>query len=238
MMKARDLLSVVVSKALFSGGIVTLMMPFLATAANFNTSMMAGDSAQAGWNNADQTISPGIYDLDIYINGDWRGNLPVKVADGHTFYLTGSAVSILSIKMDKVPTGNSQGEWKPVSQIIHGGQATFNAGQLRLNLIIPQAYIYNKDRSWIAPELWDPGINGAFTNYNLSYYNAHRQDGYGDASNVFLSLNSGINLVGWQFIDNSTFLKNRATSGRWVNNSRYVERALPALRSVVRVGDS
>ncbi len=239
MMEARrNLLSAVVSRAIFSSGLVTLMVPCMAAAANFNTSMMAGDSAQAGWNNADQTIAPGIYDLDVYINGDWRGNLPVKVVDERTFYLNDSSISILSIKMDKLPQGDRQGDWTPVSQIIHGGQANLNAGQLRLNLTIPQAYIYNKDRSWIAPELWNAGINGAFTNYNLSYYNSHRQDGYGDANNVFLSLNSGINLAGWQFIDNSNFLKNRATDGQWVNNSRYVERALPALRSVVRVGDS
>jgi len=206
-------------------------------AETFNTSLMVGDSSQADWNNQGQTILSGVYDLDIYINGSWSGNFPVKVDSGEAFWLSGATLKALPIKyIDKKAI--TKKEWVPVAEILYGGQATLNRGMLRLNLTIPQARIDKKDRRWIAPELWDAGINGAFTNYSLSYNNLQQHNNDGNADNVFLSLSSGINLAHWQLVDNSQFQRMRSRQGEWNTQSRYVERALPAINSLFRIGDS
>ncbi len=67
-------------------------------AETFNTSLMVGDSSQADWNNQGQTILSGVYDLDIYINGSWSGNFPVKVDSGEAFWLSGATLKALPIK--------------------------------------------------------------------------------------------------------------------------------------------
>ncbi|WP_034941534.1 FimD/PapC N-terminal domain-containing protein [Erwinia mallotivora] len=163
-------------KALFSGAVITLLCCEVQASASFNTSLMVGDSAKAEWNDAGKTLSAGLYSLDIYVNGEWRGNLPVKIADSKTFLVQPDTIKLLSVRYkNNNPADNA--EWINVSELLHGGNANLNSGLLRLNLTIPQAYIITRDRRWIAPELWDSGINGAFTNYNLNYYNSQRKDG-------------------------------------------------------------
>ncbi|WP_261641581.1 fimbria/pilus outer membrane usher protein [Erwinia mallotivora] len=231
------LLSHAMLKALFSGAVITLLCCEVQASASFNTSLMVGDSAKAEWNDTGKTLSAGLYSLDIYVNGEWRGNLPVKIADSKTFLVQPDTIKLLSVRYkNNNPADNA--EWINVSELLHGGNENLNSGLLRLNLTIPQAYIITRDRGWIAPELWDSGITGAFTNYNLNYYNSQRKDGYSNIDNIFLTLNNGLNMGGWQLLDNSTYLRSRRHQGLWTTQSRYVERALPSYRSLVRFGDS
>lgn len=229
------LLSQAILTVFISGGIMSLLMCKAEATARFNTSLMAGNSALADWNNSEKRLSPGIYDLDIYVNGEWRGTFPVWVADSHTFAVQHAAITALSVK--PLPKGSEERDWTDLSALLYGGSVSLNTGLLRLNLTIPQAYVIAQPRRWVAPERWNPGINGAYTNYHLSYYHAERKDGFGSADNIFLTLKSGLNLAAWQLSDNSNFLRNRKNKGSWSNNSRYIERALPSYRSLIRVGD-
>ncbi|WP_380181130.1 fimbria/pilus outer membrane usher protein [Kalamiella sp. sgz302252] len=208
---------------------------FRLKAETFHTSFLVGDSAQAVWNDRDKTISPGIYDVDIYINEAWYGNQPLKVAENNQLYLAGESLKTLPLDPEKSRCESRS--WLPVNCLLHGGKARFATSALQLKLTIPQAWVKERDRRWLAPELWDSGINGAWASYNFNYYHSRRKDNGINTDSLYLNLNSGLNIAGWQFIDNSNLLKNSGKTS-WNTSARYIERALPALRSILRVGES
>lgn len=43
----------------------------------------------------------------------------------------------------------------PLTAMIHDATAHLDVGQQRLNLTIPQAFMSNRARGYIPPELWD-----------------------------------------------------------------------------------
>lgn len=44
----------------------------------------------------------------------------------------------------------------PLTSMIHDATAHLDVGQQRLNLTIPQAFMSNRARGYIPPELWIP----------------------------------------------------------------------------------
>lgn len=209
-------------------------------AADFNTSFLLGDAASIDWSSAGRKILPGIYNFDIYINGEWDGKYKTQITDEDKIQISREAVASLSIRdVEKILTDDATGDWVNLELLTHGGELSLNSALLRVDLTIPQAYVSKKDKRWISPSQWDQGINGLYSAYNASYYHAWRRDGISDTDNIYLTLNSGLNLAGWHLIDNSVFRKNRANSnGYWANNERYIERALTKFHSVFRLGES
>ncbi|MDI9738714.1 fimbria/pilus outer membrane usher protein, partial [Stutzerimonas stutzeri] len=51
------------------------------------------------------------------------------------------------------------------------------------------------------------------------------------------SLNSGLNLFGWQLHSNANFTKSNDDSGEWKNNTLYMERGIPEILGTLRAGD-
>lgn len=227
-------LSLIGQGILLSGGLVAAMVSSV-KAETFHTSLMVGDSARAAWNERQTTISPDVYEVEIFINGVWRGNAPLKVAENNLLYLKASTLKTLPI--DYRDGGCRDDLWLPVTCLLHGGKVRFDTGSLQLKLTIPQAWIKEKDRHWPSPDQWDAGINGAFASYNVNYYHSQRDDGVQNTDNLYFNLTSGVNIASVQFIDNSSFIKSAGESS-WNNYARYIERAFPELRSVLRVGES
>lgn len=209
-------------------------------AEEFNTSFLKGNIASVDWNTTRQ-MSPGLYELDVYINKEWRGKFTLKLSNDNRWHIDRDAALAMGVadteRVLKALPKNEQ--WCAVSLLTHGGEEKLNSGQLRLDLIIPQAYVIKKDSHWIAPSQWDEGIGGLYTSYNFSYYHSWRKDGLKDIDNIFLTMNSGLNIATWHLIDKSVFRKDSTLgNGYWSNNERYLERAVPGIHSVIRLGDS
>ena len=211
-------------------------------AEDFNNSLLMGNSANMDWNNNAVVMTPGEYDFDIYINEDWKGK--------YTFLVTNDSKGTLKIKiadarmlgireLESVLTGGADA-YIDVDKLLHGGSHSLKPGEMRVNLEVPQAYVTRTERNWVSPEKWDTGINGIYTNYNLNYYNFRgKTKDYTDSDNVYLSLNSGVNLFGWHFIDNSSYSRSSSVeSGKWRNSTRYIERPFAAISAIVRLGDA
>ncbi|HDC4501966.1 TPA: fimbrial biogenesis outer membrane usher protein, partial [Enterobacter kobei] len=57
--------------------------------------------------------------------------------------------------------------------------------------------------------------------------------------NLYLSLNSGLNLYGWHFLDSSSWMRySSINKGSWINTTRFVEKPIAAIDSVLRIGRS
>lgn len=209
---------------------------------NFNSSLLVGNSAEMDWNNDKLVMTPGQYDLDVYVNDLWQGKFD--------FIFNSDRVGALKIKREDIALlnieeldpilKNNSSEFINVDVLLHGGKSQLLPGEMRLNLTVPQAFIATKSRNWVSPQKWDQGINGFYTNYNFNYYNFHGlTSDYANTDNFFLSLNSGLNLAGWHLIDNSSWMHSSTTKkSTWSNTTRYVERPVAALGSIFRIGRS
>lgn len=229
-------------KSLLVHSVSLALCSFGACGETFNSSLLVGNSADMDWSNARLVMTPGTYDLDVYINNAWRGKFTLTVTndDKGTVQIQAEDVPLLGIlELDDV-IGKKNASRVDVTTLLHGGKSRLNPGELRLDLEIPQAFVASEKQNWIAPQKWDRGINGLYTNYNLNYYNFHGlREGYGNSDNVYLSLNSGLNLADWHLIDNSTWMRySDIGKGYWINTTRYLEKPMPAVGALMRVGRS
>jgi outer membrane usher protein len=61
----------------------------------------------------------------------------------------------------------------PLTTLISEATTRFDVGQQRLYLTVPQAFMGNRARGYIPPELWDNGITAGLINYNFTGNNVH-----------------------------------------------------------------
>lgn len=211
-----------------------------ALAESFNNSLLVGNSAEMDWSNKSLVMTPGAYDLDVYVNNVWRGKFNVIVGSNaaNSLEIKKEDIAQLDIQeLDDVLKSQHE-DIVDINTLLHGGKSNLKPGELRLDLEVPQAFVKTQSRNWVAPEKWDEGINGAYTNYNLNYYNFHGlQKGYTNSDNIYLSLSSGLNLFGWHLIDNSSWMRySTLNKSYWINTTRYIEKPIAAIGAVLRAG--
>ena len=91
-----------------------------------------------------------------------------------------------------------------LNSMIQGATFRFDVGQQRLYLTVPQIYMSNQARGYIAPEYWDNGITAALLNYDFSGNRV--RDSYGGTSDyAYLNLKTGLNIGSWRLRDNTSW---------------------------------
>ncbi|MEX3018395.1 fimbria/pilus outer membrane usher protein [Kluyvera sp. STS39-E] len=227
-------------KSLLVHSVSLALCTFGAHGETFNSSLLVGNSADMDWSNTKLVMTPGTYDLDIYVNNVWRGKFAMTIAndDKGTVQIPRDDVSLLGIRELDTALEAVPGRLIDMNALLHGGKSNLTPGELRLDLEVPQAYVMTDNRNWVSPQKWDQGINGIYTNYNVNYYNFHGlNEGYTNSDNVYLSLNSGLNLYNWHLIDNSTWMRySNLGKSYWVNTTRYLEKPIAQIGALMRVG--
>ncbi|MEM6160684.1 fimbria/pilus outer membrane usher protein [Erwinia sp. P6884] len=201
----------------------------------FNQGFMMGSLSKENWSEEKNTISPGTYSVDIYVNKEWKGKYQLKIEGKERFLLQRDDVPSLDLKSDSDHAQNISGQWINLPDIVQGNEIRFRQDIFQLDITVPQAQIITHDRNWMPPALWDKGISGLFTNYNVIYSGGNDRNNQ-KTSNLYLTLNSGFNLAEWHLRDNSYYYRNTFHSG-WINRSRYFEKSFPAMNATFRAGD-
>ncbi|WP_169728556.1 fimbria/pilus outer membrane usher protein [Comamonas composti] len=122
-----------------------------------------------------------------------------------------------------------------------GSGFELDMARLRLELSIPQALLLSRPEGYVDPQEWDPGETMAFTSYDLSFYRS-RQTGLSaaGAEYAYAGFNSGINFGLWRLRQQSNYSYSRFGSqsrSQWTSIRSYAQRALPALRSELTLGE-
>lgn len=230
----------------------------------FDDNMLLGTSAGqlSRFNNPDQ-FDPGVYNLDVFVNGVFISRQPVEfrrqVLDSgpvivpclsDRFLVRDARVLPGKLTKAQPATGGTGADVQPSSESVckvigervPGSTYKFDVAALRLDLSIPQALMDNKPRGAIGIDELDAGSTMAFVNYDSSYYRS-RYTGEGGATSDYgyLGLSSGLNLGLWRFRQQGTYRYSNygGTTTTDYNSIRtYAQRALPGLRSEMTVGDS
>ncbi|WPO94444.1 fimbrial biogenesis outer membrane usher protein [Buttiauxella sp. HR94] len=179
---------------------------------------------------------PGTYDLDIYLNDEWRGRYSVVVADDpDQTCLSVAELQQIGIKTEAFKHRHSE-ECLTLNEAVQGGSVNYDISQLALKLTVPHAWVSSHERGYMPPEAWDRGINALYTSYYASqYYSDYKQNG--SSKSRYINFNSGLNLVGFQLHSSANYTKADDAQGKWKSNTLYLERAIPGMLSTARAGD-
>ncbi|WP_313488440.1 fimbrial biogenesis outer membrane usher protein [Pseudescherichia sp.] len=179
---------------------------------------------------------PGAYDLDIYLNDEWRGRYSLVVTeDPQKTCLPLSQIQQIGIKIEAFKDLKSD-DCLPLNEAVQGGSVGYDISQLALKLTVPQAWVNAHERGYMPPETWDRGINALYTSYYASqYYSDYKQNG--TSKNSYANFNSGLNLLGYQLHSSTNYTKSDDNRGKWKSNTLYLERGIAELMSTARAGD-
>lgn len=177
---------------------------------------------------------PGRYDIDIYVNKQWRGKYEITVKDNpDDTCLSRDALTRLGINTQAL---DQQNECPTLKQAVQGGSYAWNIGTFRLDLSVPQAYVDELENGYVPPENWDRGINAFYTSYYASQYYSDYKDS-GNSKSTYVRFTSGLNLLGWQLHSDASYNKTDDSNGEWKSNTLYLERGIPQILGTLRAGD-
>lgn len=248
-------------------GVITLSMPALVHAAEneaptsvtqeaeFDSAFLIGDAKKIDIDRFKygNPILPGEYNLDVYVNGNWFGKrrMTFKAVDNKQNAFTCFTANKLieyGVKADALKstidlTNNST--CQKIDEWIDDAYYEYDSTRLRMDITIPQIVMQKNAQGYVDPSVWDRGINAAFLSYNANAYKTFdRMQGQQERTNAFASINSGINLAGWQLRHNGQWQwqdKDQnydSSQSSYEAVSTYVQRAFAEYRGVLTLGDS
>lgn len=186
--------------------------------------------------NSAQSISPGKYSLDVYLNGQYIENRNIEVREYQSGKLAPclDRATLKKLDIDEQSLSDYDGCTSPIFS-----SSRIDIGQLRLNLEIPQTFLRRKPRGYVEPSDLDPGTTVGFLNYLSNYYHVEYSDGLAETQNsAFASINGGINLGMWQYRNQSNLSWDRQRGYDYNSILNYVQRALPSLDSKMVIGQT
>ncbi len=144
----------------------------------FNPRFLADDPAAvadlSGFANG-QEVPPGTYRVDIYLNDGFMTTRDITFNSSENDrslvpcltrgQLAGMGVNTTSIEGIGALASDA---CVPLTETIKDATTRFDVGLQRLYLTVPQAFMGNRARGYIPPELWDHGINAGLLNYNFT----------------------------------------------------------------------
>lgn len=205
---------------------------------NFDTSLLAGDSAKSNLSRfyEEQSMPAGIQEMDTYINGDWKGRYPFVFTDEqNTILISKTEAALFGIQL---PETTEETQDYTLEQLVQGGRYDVDVSTLSIKMTIPQSFLLRTEVGYVPPESWESGIPAAMLSYNTTYYKTNNKNGDKSTSDdIYAGLESGINLNSWQFRDSSSVRKHAGSSLKWENNTRYLRKALPLYKSNFVAGD-
>ncbi|OZB62073.1 MAG: hypothetical protein B7X39_03815 [Lysobacterales bacterium 14-68-21] len=219
-----------------------------ANEASFDRSMLSG----AGQNTTDLSrfergdfVPAGAYSVDLFLNGRPVGRNEVRFAAASpdasaTPCFTRDLLDQLGLH-PAAPAKAAAGVCTDLTAIIPGASVSFDMGDLRLDVSVPQAFMGQSARGYVDPKFWESGITAGLLNYNFNSYRT--SSGGVSQTSSFLGLDAGLNVGRWHLRHQSTLSWQSGAgtiraSRHWQNIASYAQRDLPGLRAQLTLGDS
>lgn len=190
-------------------------------------------------------IAEGVYSLDVYTNGEWKGRHDLKVskqADGKMGICYDKEMlaqyGVSPEKFNKelseqVGYCGSLNDWIGSDKITD----TINKGALRLDISVPQAFQNASYHNYVDSEFWDKGITALNLGWNGNVWNSHYSaDGGKDSTTSYFGLDATASFDGWLLKHKGSLTWDDKTGGKWDYNQTYLQRPIPAIDSVISAG--
>lgn len=197
------------------------------------------------------TLEPGTYQLDLYLNGSRVGReqiyvkaMPLSTSSGQLVVqpcLPAKAYERLGVNLAMLGTPSGAGEETDclgVDGLPPASQFDVDMGELRADLSIAQLYLKSAARGYVPPEEWDSGVNAAFLGYGLNL--SSNRVGNLTQRRFYSSANAGLNLGEWRFRHNGSFSytddPGASERSRYQALSTYAQRDVTAASAQLTLG--
>jgi len=189
---------------------------------------------------------PGTYRVNIFVNEKLVDSRKIKFSYGIGVdknvllpCLPSELLKSYGIKVKQFNTEHIKDMPCKGVSFIPFATSNFDFNKQELSLVIPPSDITLKDTFGMSPvTLWDNGLNVFRMNYRLSdqvtEMGSHNYKI--SAENRFAQFEPGLNWGAWRFRNMITWQKNNE-SEKWQNAYAYVERGLPSIKSIARLGN-
>lgn len=223
--------------------------PMAFSADYFNPNALERNVATQGMVDLDQFSNagsqvPGVYRVDIYLNGS-----RIETTDVSFILLKGQLqpqinreqLQNMGVKVEAFPTLQTLEANSPIEDIglhIPLASYTFDFGQQRLDISIPQAALKTEAREFVDPASWDQGLPAVLFNYAYSGSNTRYDNRSGTGRNSYLSLHSGTNIGAWRLRNYSTYSDDGRGNKHWGAINTYAQRDVQPLKGQLTLGES
>lgn len=190
-------------------------------------------------------LMPGIYNLDVFINGDEVGYRDIEVVatdQGVVPVVTPALLKELHIDVQGIEGLRhltDDNKITDLAALIPQATVRVELKNLTLQVRVPQAKMNLAAADAVNPTLLDTGIPGLVLNYNANGSRTWSREGSPN-SNLFSGVNGGINLGPWRLRTNYTYNRSEGRNYRYSNsdfNSTRVTRTLIPLKAELAVGE-
>ena len=189
--------------------------------------------------------SPGTWATDIFVNGESVAHEKVVFAEQADKTvrpcLTAELIKNLNLNFDRVPGSftdalREKRACYDLPALLPGVSVTFDSSVQRLDIEIPQAMIRNTARGYVSPALWDTGIPAALLGYNASTYTTRSRGR--DYTSSYIGLNAGLNLGGWYFRHDGSYIRQQGAGGKYQSTNNYVQKDIASILGRVLAGET
>ncbi|MFI8482759.1 fimbria/pilus outer membrane usher protein [Pseudomonas sp. NPDC078700] len=189
-------------------------------------------------------VAPGIYMLDISVNGGTRLRQQVRVmGEGEKQRLCFSIADARrwGARLNQVPDQQQlervlNSDCIEAQALIPGATFKMDVAELSGILSIPQVYAGHVKRGYVDPTEWDEGITAAILGYNANVFRNER-DGADTTTDYNTNINAGFNISGWRLRHNGNYRDSDDTSGQYRSQNTYLQTDVDALRSQLTLGE-
>lgn len=191
--------------------------------------------------------APGIYKVDIFINGTFIETSDIEFKKVTKPVATDDLYPCFNIKQLET-YGIRTNAIKDLEPDIDGcvdvkkipeAKIDFNFNLQQIKLSIPQAAVSSSVRGYVNPESYDNGIPALFLNYRYYGSNGYaRKDHDSDDETHSINMLPGINLGAWRLRNYSTWNKSSNNDGKWDSIYTYSETNIVSIKSLLTIGEN
>ncbi|WP_174972771.1 fimbria/pilus outer membrane usher protein [Burkholderia lata] len=192
--------------------------------------------------------APGSYRADLYVNTNWIGRAEITLRqvgdsrnnvqpcfDRELLQQVGVDLAKLSPEATRRLT-DSNHACATIGMLVPDAVATFDNGEQRLDVSIPQASLSRAARGYVDPRYWDEGVPAALLSYNGNIYRADNQGA--SATQAYLGLTAGLNVGPWRFRHNGNYTYDTHGGTHYQSVQTSLQRSIARLKAQLVIGDA
>lgn len=189
---------------------------------------------------------PGKYRVEVVVNDQTMDTREIEFSSVATTQgdnrlqpcLSSGLLQSYGVKTDRFPGLDTESGCVNLAAIPQAS-ADFIFGAQKLLLSFPQAALTSQARGYVAPEMWDEGINALLLNYSLSGDNTWgRNSTTNNSHSQYANLRPGINVGPWRLRNYTTWRRDNDGKAQWDSVYTYARRNIVPLKSQLTLGDS
>lgn len=187
-------------------------------------------------------MQAGEYLVDVWLNDDLLATQKLtfsKQPDGRVAVcMTPELLARLNVRAAALQNTDrlSAGQCTPLEQVIPSAHLTWDSGQQKLVIAVPQEDLEKTARGSVPPSLWQNGSAAAFVGYNASAYQSAA--GGETFNSQYLSLNGGLNLGGWYLRHNGSLTNQTGSGSQYQSINTYIQHDVTPLRGRFLAGEA